>query len=403
MAKIRVFSISHLDITVVLCHNKSEMNQIKLYMTQTIEVMEVEQFKSKSDLIYEDLSNQIRSGVYPAGTKLPRESLFARQHGVALLTLRSALARLEAEGLIARVPRSGTFVMNPASGKPRTILLRIEDYCGNPMREKYFNRNLILGVANSSYLCNWELKLSNCTEDLDKLKLRYRKGEYLGIIWDRPPADCFPVIEELGRLQVPQVCINRQAAGSLPLSCDYCEAIRLAMRFLRDIGHREIMLIDIDRNSPVFVDRRKEFLDQLRFSGVERPEECLLRLEYPPRDCWLAIAERFRRRPGITAAIVSHTHMDDFLRYVEEARIGIPGDLSVIQWGESDHHNLKNDMKFSTLTESRFAIGERAVELLKQLAEDSFRSCEPQLLTPQLVMRSSCALPRNMKFVTVAS
>ncbi len=205
MAKIRVFSISHLDITVVLCHNKSEMNQIKLYMTQTIEVMEVEQFKSKSDLIYEDLSNQIRSGVYPAGTKLPRESLFARQHGVALLTLRSALARLEAEGLIARVPRSGTFVMNPASGKPRTILLRIEDYCGNPMREKYFNRNLILGVANSSYLCNWELKLSNCTEDLDKLKLRYRKGEYLGIIWDRPPADCFPVIEELGRLQVPLV------------------------------------------------------------------------------------------------------------------------------------------------------------------------------------------------------
>ena len=61
MVKIRVFSISHLDITVVLCHNKSEMNQIKLYMTQTIEVMEVEQFKSKSDLIYEDLFSKLQN------------------------------------------------------------------------------------------------------------------------------------------------------------------------------------------------------------------------------------------------------------------------------------------------------------------------------------------------------
>lgn len=365
--------------------------------------MEAEQLKSKSDLIYEELSSRIRSGAYPAGTKLPRESVFAQQQGVALLTLRNALARLEADGLIARLPRSGTFVMNPDESKPRTVLLRLEDYSGNPLREKYFNRNLILGAANSAYLRNWELKLSDCAGESDKLKLRYRKGEYLGIIWDRPPADCFPVIEELGKLQVPQVCINRQAAGSVPLSCDYCEAVRQAMRFLRGTGHREIMLIDIARSSPVFVNRRKEFLDQLRFDGVEDPEEYLLCLEYPPHDSWIAIAERFRRRPGVTAAIVSHTHMDEFLRFAEESRRSIPGDLSVIQWGESDHYNLKSDAKFSTLTESRFAIGEHAVELLKQLSAGEIRSGEPHLLTPQLVMRSSCALPRGMTLVTNGS
>ncbi len=154
--------------------------------------METDSLRSKSDLIYEELSTQIRSGVYPAGTKLPRESLFARQQGVALLTLRSALARLEADGLIARLPRSGTFVMNPADGRPRTILLRLEDYNGNPLREKEFNRNLILGAANSAYLQNWELKLSDCSEEIDRLKLRYRKGEFLGIVWDRPPRRMFP-------------------------------------------------------------------------------------------------------------------------------------------------------------------------------------------------------------------
>lgn len=361
--------------------------------------MDADSLKSKSDLIYEELSRRIRSGEYPAGSKLPRESLFAQQLGVALLTLRGALARLEADGLIARLPRSGTFVMDRGQKQPRSILLRMEDYCGTPLGEKYFNRNLILGVANSSYLRSWEPKISDCVSEIEKLKLRYRKGEYLGIIWDRPPAECYPVIEELGKLQVPQICINRQATGSLSLSCDYCEAIRLAMRFLRGFGHREVLLIDIERNSPVFENRRREFLDQLRFNGVKAPEECLLCLEYPPRDSWIAIAERFRRRPGITAAIVSHTHMDDFLRYVKEARISIPGDLSVIQWGESDRHNLRHDTKFCTLTESRFAIGERAVDLLRLLTENEFKELTPQLLTPQLVMRDSCALPRDTKLV----
>lgn len=361
--------------------------------------METDSLRSKSDLVYEELSTQIRSGVYPAGTKLPRESLFARQQGVALLTLRSALARLEADGLIARLPRSGTFVMNPADGKPRTILLRLEDYSGNPLREKEFNRNLILGAANSAYLQNWELKLSDCSEEIDRLKLRYRKGEFLGIVWDRPPAECFPVIGELGQLQVPQVCINRQAAGGIPLSCDYCEAIRQAMRFLRSIGHREIMLLDLERDSPVFINRQKEFLDQLRFDGVTEPEPHLLRLEYPPRESWISIADRFRLLPETTAVIVSHTHMAEFLRYAEEARRAIPGDLSVILWGESGRGDFADEAKFSMLTESRFAIGERAVELLKRQSAGELAPGQPHLLTPQLVMRSSCALPRGMKLV----
>ena len=352
-------------------------------------------------MLYEHLRGEILSGVYAPGAKLPRESEFAKQQNVALLTLRSALCRLESDGLIARLPRSGTFVLEQKDKRKRVIQLRIENYSSEVRTEKFFNRDLILGVANYAYMHDCELEVLSCANDPGKLKLQYQQGEFMGIIWDRPQPEVHEYIRELSRIRVPQICINRHVPDCAQICCDYSGAIRQAMRFLRQLGHRDVALLDLDLPGDVFLIRQNEFIDQLRFVGVEEPEKRLLRLPQPATGSWLMIAERLRGLTGVTALIVSYTHMEEFIRYAEEAQIHIPGDLSVILWGESDTYNLKNDSQFSILTESRFNIGNRAVELLIESSKKSLSGEKCYLIASELIMRSSCGLPRDRMLVDV--
>ena len=85
----------------------------------------------KKDLLYRQLKDAILSGEYPPGSKFPREVEFAADLGVAFVTLRSALKKLEEDGLITRLRSRGTFVNDPASAqtagesRKRKILLAI--------------------------------------------------------------------------------------------------------------------------------------------------------------------------------------------------------------------------------------------------------------------------------------
>lgn len=385
-----------LDFALSMDYNISELNHIKSRLIQFGEcLMTGGKLKSKSDLLYERLREEMLGGVYAPGVKLPRESEFARQQNVALLTLRGALSRLESDGLIARLPRSGTFVIGPGDERKRVIQLRIENYGGGVRGENFFNRDLILGVANYAYMHDCGLEVMACDNDPGKLKLQYQQGAYMGIIWDRPQPEVHEYITELSRIRVPQVCINREVPGCVRICCDYRGAICQAMRFLRRFGHRDVALLDLDLPGEVFSGRQREFVDQVSFMGIADPESRLLRLPYPADGSWLMIAERMRGLSGVTAVIVSYTHMEEFIRYAEEAQLNIPGDLSVILWGESDGYNLKNDSRFSILTESRFNIGNRAVELLMESGDGVSPKDDCHLIASELIMRSSCGLPRD--------
>ena len=70
----------------------------------------INDLKFKNEKIYEHIRNNIISGHYPVGMKLPTELVFARELNVGKITLRAALQRLEQEGLILRMRRRGTFV-----------------------------------------------------------------------------------------------------------------------------------------------------------------------------------------------------------------------------------------------------------------------------------------------------
>lgn len=79
--------------------------------------------------LYERIEKQLRRRIAAAaeGDPFPSESRLADEFGVARMTVRSALARIERDGLLERVPGRGSYVRAPASHRPVGTLMSFHD------------------------------------------------------------------------------------------------------------------------------------------------------------------------------------------------------------------------------------------------------------------------------------
>lgn len=355
----------------------------------------------KRDLVYQRIRQQILSGRYPVGSKLPREIDFAAENGVSFITMRAAMKQLVDEGLVLRIPGQGTFVQDVSDRQAlrpkQRILILIPDYSGDVANDKIFNRDFILGAVKAAYPAWIEIEVRKNGEKTQDLPQHFRDGTLLGVIWDRPRQEDFDTIAELHREGVPQVSFNRELPGVPTVGCNYISAVRQAVHYLRSIGHRRIVLVDfaLDEKSPkVFVERQQAFIELLRYDDVKEPERHVI----PARkQDWLSIAGALRQMPEITAALVSSTFIEDFQTCLDMEEITVPRDLSVIQWGEVQNFDRGSQYPYSILTEPRPEAGARAVEIIRILASGGSVPPEPLLLDGELIVRRGCSLPRTLR------
>ena len=66
---------------------------------------------AQAQRVYQALRERILTESYPPGAQLPPHTVLATEFGVAPLTVRNALARLEQDGLVSREHGRGTFVL----------------------------------------------------------------------------------------------------------------------------------------------------------------------------------------------------------------------------------------------------------------------------------------------------
>ena len=83
----------------------------------------VREFGPRTNRVYTALRERILGGELQPGDKLPRYLELAAQFGVAPMTVRQVLARLEEEGLVVRRLGRGTFVQEPS----RPAVLIVDD------------------------------------------------------------------------------------------------------------------------------------------------------------------------------------------------------------------------------------------------------------------------------------
>lgn len=85
---------------------------------------------SRYGRIAAQLQRKIVAGDWPPGTAIPAESALAVEFGIALGTIRQAIAVLVQEGLLERVQGRGTFVRNGLTGGSMMRFFRFRDDSG---------------------------------------------------------------------------------------------------------------------------------------------------------------------------------------------------------------------------------------------------------------------------------
>ena len=93
------------------------------------------------------LRRRIAGGEWSPGSALPAEQRLAAEHGVALGTLRQALAVLADEGLVERRHGSGTFVRGGLAGAPMLRFFRFGERSGEVPASRIVSRQTLPAPA----------------------------------------------------------------------------------------------------------------------------------------------------------------------------------------------------------------------------------------------------------------
>lgn len=184
------------------------------------------------------LRERLKSGVYEPGMPLPGERLLAEEFGVARVTVRSALARLEEEGLVVRLRGKGTLPAAQAE-PPRHLKLRgglLDNIVNMGLRTKVAVLEWRLVQAASPV--SSALELAPGARVLKVVRIRKFKGQPIAYTEVFLPADLadavarstlqdMPMLVALERHGV-QVEAAEQTMGAALADLHVAKALRLA-------------------------------------------------------------------------------------------------------------------------------------------------------------------------------
>jgi DNA-binding LacI/PurR family transcriptional regulator len=341
-----------------------------------------------------DLRKSILGGKLSCSEPISTENDLSQKYGISRSTARKALQKLVDEGLLSKVHGRGTFIVPPEDRSPELVRLTkilVIIPVGN---DNIYDRKLVSGIADYAYShqCQFDVRMEAST--LSQLRAQYENLKFDGIVWERPGVENYPIIEALRDDGVPQITVSRQIEGVASIAFDCESGMREAVKFLRGIGHSEIMFYDLDIPAPIYGLRQNAFADELGKSLASPLKNHGFTVKLG------ALTDKHIRRafsvcPDTTALIFSSTLNKEFMEYFKSAGIRIPEDLSVIIFGETDEFNMDNRHPYSILIEPRRLIGTNAAEMIKKLKGGGKVPKEQILIQGELMIRQSCSTPMN--------
>jgi len=217
-----------------------------------------------------------------------------------------------------------------------------------------------------------------------------------GIIAAAPQLEGDPAVADLLRRYVPAVSLHHVPGGGVPVvGSNHRDGARLATRHMVALGHTRIGTVTGPYRRHVVRSRLHGYEDALREAGIEPGEDLAVEADWTPGTAAAATRLLLQRDPEMTAIFVhSDTMAIGVLSALAAAHRRVPADVAVVSC---------DDMPFAeyltpSLTSLRVPFaqtGERAMELLLSSIGGQEPPTEPVLLPVELIVRDSCASPRE--------
>lgn len=140
-----------------------------------------------------DMRQRVVEGAWPVGQAIPSETELAASFGVALGTVRQALAVLVAEGLLERVQGRGTFVSQGLSGASMMRFFRFRDAGGEVPASRIVERKQLAATQAQAVL----LGLLTPASCLRLLRVRSLGGQPILLEKIHLPLPAFEALQRL--------------------------------------------------------------------------------------------------------------------------------------------------------------------------------------------------------------
>jgi len=224
---------------------------------------------SKIDGVYSNLRDRILAGEYAVGVRLPTEAELEQIFGVSRGTVRYALSRLDADGLIYRKRSSGSYV-SPRSKVRRVIVVTNypSDAAPNDFGQMYGAH--IFGLGMNARLVEDDCNCFRMTISFDKYLAIYNG---LHLVYRDVAAVIFfrridPLHESAKYLRKHQIPFLFYGSGEYDLTdvenhltYDYRELFDLAVGCLLEHGHHEIAYVH-DNSPPARIEMLEKLLGE---------------------------------------------------------------------------------------------------------------------------------------------
>lgn len=348
------------------------------------------------------LREQIVSGQYPSGSRLPSESELIASFGISRGPIRQAMGILENEGLIERVKGSGTFVrdMRPkiinGNGADRHIGLVLSQ------QGDQLNMEILIGAEQAAKSRGYRVSFSYSEEDPEQQRRdiqRMKDDGIKGLI-------VFPVGEDAEREgiarvvksgEIPIVLVDRYFPD---LDTDYVVADNYtggyrATEHLLILGHRRIGFVYTHASTLNITS-----LNQ-RYSGYRNAIESY-GLDYDDSLVVQRTAhggyEDFLSRRARPDAVFAASDLEALLilRAAHKHHIRVPDDLALVGFDDLTFAHLSNP-PLTTVAQPRNDIGLRASNLLIDRLEHLRATTKQIVLPTNLIVRESCGAKTQVK------
>jgi len=338
--------------------------------------------------IIEDLRTQMPR--FRTGDRFFSHRGICKQYNVSGITARRVLAESERDGLVARIPRSGTVVrknnrqfsmwliMPVDISHPRigftSVVMRI--YTGVFAQARHLNVNL-------SPLAEDYLTLTHFDPA--------RKHGFIIYTEERPETRTF-----LRAHSFPVVYINMERGNSY-ISVNRTAATHLGVSYLLSLGHRRIGFISVLKRIEVFRIRWEGYRQALAEVGLAPDERLVIPTsgEHPAQD--VAAFKKLMALDDPPTAIFTGNDARalNILQYCRQQKIAVPDRVSIMGFDNILESSLVRPA-LTTVDTHLEDVGSRGSTMLYQLmAGRKIPSRKPVWVKPEVIIRETTAPPRK--------
>ena len=169
----------------------------------------------------------------------------------------------------------------------------------------------------------------------------------------------------------------------------------IAAEYLMNLGHKRIATVTGNLQTQAGIERFEGFQKTLMKKDLNFEPEYFYKGDYSRRSARSAAERFFSLDNPPTAVFAASDDMAlEIISVAMENGIKVPEDISVIGFDDNPV-GLFGPVSLTTIKQPLFSMGEEAVKVLTEIMQGKQTEAVHKLLTPELIVRESCAPPSS--------